>query len=338
MSAQPLHAALHDDPGQQAADAHGYGKVLNDLITMGTDLARLLHEQATAQAQAAQEAATPQPAPAPAPGATIPDAPVPSAPVPNAPVPDTLVSIAAAFDRAARAVRRGILLARSLAYPVPPAPDPGQHRAAARKRILREVEDTIQRPGADGRGGPAPPVGLQDSLRAELRDRLDGPDLDDDITGRPVADIITEICRDLGLDAHPGTRPFQRRTPDDIRQLCARAAQPSAARAPGAGPQPGPQDPGPQDPRQDAAERPPGPQPDKPATVPPHAARPRPCRQRVAAGPGQSNRHDLASLGPRPSPMAPAVRSLSLPLTVRAQMTQARAARLCLRGCVQHAA
>ncbi len=297
MSAQPLHAAPHDTPGQQAADAHDYGKVLNDLITMGTDLARLLHEQATAQAQAAQEAAAPQPAPAPAPGATV----------AGAPVPDTLVSIAAAFDRAARAVRRGVMLARSLAHPVQPAPDASQHRAAARKRILREVEDVIQRPGADGRGGPAPHADLQDSLRAELRDRMDAPDLDDDITSRPVADIITEICRDLGLDALPGTHPWTRRTPDDIRQLCARAAAPSAARQPGAAPQ---------DPRHDAAQRPPDLQPDKPAAVSPRATRPHPRRQRPARGPRGRHRQDPASLSPRPSPMAPAAQSLSLPLKV----------------------
>ncbi len=48
MSAQAIHAALHDDPGQQAADARIYRTALHDLITMGTDLARLLHEQATA--------------------------------------------------------------------------------------------------------------------------------------------------------------------------------------------------------------------------------------------------------------------------------------------------
>ncbi len=174
-----------------------------------------------------------------------------------------LATITAAFDRTVRAVRRGILLAHSLARPVQPAPDPARHRAAARKRILREVEDTIQRPGSDGRSGPALPANLQDSLRAELRDRLDGPDLDDDIASRPVADVITEICRDLGLDAFPGTRPFKRRTPDDIRQLCARAAAPSAARPPGIGPQ----GPGPQDHMHGAAQRLPDSQPDKPAAI-----------------------------------------------------------------------
>jgi hypothetical protein len=239
MSAQTLHAP-HDDPGQHAADPHGYGEVLHDLITMGTDLARLLHQQAAVQAahQAvapAQQAMEAQPAPAPA--------------------PDSLVSIAAAFDRTARAVRRGILLARSLAEPPPPAHDPSRDRAAVRKRILREVEDVIQRPGT---GNERNSDGRDDAgLHAELRDRLDGPDLDDDIAGRPVADIITEICRDLGLDAHPGTRPFKRRTPDDIRQLCARAAAPSAARPPGAGPQ---------GPRQSATQH--APEPATPAAVP----------------------------------------------------------------------
>ncbi len=55
MSAQPAQAALHDDPGQQAADACIYRLALHDLIGMGTDLARLLHGQATAQAQAKAE-------------------------------------------------------------------------------------------------------------------------------------------------------------------------------------------------------------------------------------------------------------------------------------------
>ncbi len=264
MSAQPTQAALHDDPGQQAADAHLYREALRDLISMGTDLARLLHGQATAQVQAraAQGGTNPQPAPAPAPGT----------PIPSAPIPDALVSIAAAFDRTARAVRRGVLLARSLARPVQPAHDPAGHRAAARRRILREVEDAIQRPGTsderdgDGRGGDGRDG--RDGLRAELRDRMDSPDLDDDITGRPVADIITDICRDLGLAALPGTRPWKRRTPEDIRQLCARAAAPSPTRHAGAEPQdPEPQDPGPQDPRQGAAQRTPGPLPD-PAAIP----------------------------------------------------------------------
>jgi hypothetical protein len=240
MSAQPAPANLHIEPGPQApgqhapnqyaADAQYYRQALHELIDMGTGLARLLHQQATTQAHAAPQDPGSQPAPVPA--------------------PDPLISIAAAFDRIARAVRRSIALARSLADPVPPARDPAQHRAAARKRILRDVEDAIQRtaPGSghaasdhaapDGSGADdadADEAG-DEALLAELHDRLDAPDLDDDISSRPVAEIITEICRDLGLAALPGAHPWKRRTPADLEQLCARAAAPSGTCPSGAGP------------------------------------------------------------------------------------------------------
>ncbi len=216
MSTQPTPANLHTEPSHHAADTQYYRHVLHDLIDLGAGLARLLHQQATAPAQAAPQ----QPAP-------------PSA-------PDALVSIAAAFDRIARAVRRSIALARSLADPVPPARDPAQHRAAARKRILREVEDAIQRtaPSVDDAASDAADAdeASAEALTAELHDRFDAPDLDEDISHRPVADIIAEICRDLGLASLPGTHPWKRRTPADLEQHCARAAAPSRAHPPGAEP------------------------------------------------------------------------------------------------------
>jgi hypothetical protein len=232
MSAQPSPANLPTEPGQYApgqngADSHYYRHVLHDLIDMGTGFARLLHQQATAQPQAAPQDPGLPPALPPAPDIAL------------------TVALAAAFDRIARAVRRSIALARSLAEPMQPAKDPAQHRGAARKRILREVEDAIQRaapgfdhaaddePGADAAGADDASA---DTLTAELHDRLDAPDLDDDVSSRPVADIITEICRDLGLAALPGAHPWKRRTPKDLEQLCARAAAPSHTRPPGAGP------------------------------------------------------------------------------------------------------
>ena len=223
MSAQATHATPPDDPGPQAADAHYYRQALHGLIDMGTDLARLLHGQATAQAA---PQATPAPhatAPTPQPADPQP-APTPAVPSPVASA--ALVSLAAAFDQVARAVRRCIALARTLAA----APDPARHRTAARQRILREVEDRIQCTSGEGPDSPG-------ALHAELRERLDAPDLDDAIATRPVADVIKDICRDLGLGAAPGTRPFQRRTPADVAQLCARAAAPTPARQPGAAPQ-----------------------------------------------------------------------------------------------------
>ncbi len=259
MSAQPVPATLHTEPGphapgQSAADAHYYRHILHDLIDMGTSLARFLHQQATTQAAqrttttAAQQDPGPQPA--------------------SSPAPD--IALAAAFDRTARAVRRSIALARSLAAPIPPARDPARHRAAARKRILREVEDTIQRTAPASGQAASDAADLDDAsaeaLTAELHDRLDAPDLDDDISSRPVADIITEICRDLGLAALSGAHPWKRRTPTDLEQLCARAATPSRASPPGAGP-PVPATPQ----RAPASPVPPGPTATPHATGPTHA-------------------------------------------------------------------
>ena len=260
MPAPATHATPQDDPGPHAADAQYYRQALHGLVDTGTDLARLLHAQAMAQAGAAPIT---QPAPhaaAPAPQAE--DAQL--APTPTTPTP--LVSLAAAFDQVARAVRRCIALARSLdAAP----PNPARHRTAARKRILREVEDSIQRTAPTHGEGPD----SADGLTAELRDRLDAPDLDADISSRPVADVIKDICRDLGLGAAPGTRPFKRRTPADLARLHARAAAPTRANHPGASPQPprpeapgpespGPESPGPQPPSHGTAHPTPGPQPD----------------------------------------------------------------------------
>ena len=92
--------------------------------------------------------------------------------------------------------------------PEPGRASAGPHRIAARKRIQREV-------------GPEE----AEHLHAELPERLDSPDLDDEIDARPATEITTDFCRDLGLTASYGTRPWKRRTPEDIVQLCTRAAQ-----------------------------------------------------------------------------------------------------------------
>jgi hypothetical protein len=63
---------------------------------------------------------------------------------------------------------------------------------AVRKRIIRNVEDVIQR--------NAPDDG-QEILHAEFMECLDRPDSEDDIANRSVAAIITDIGRDLGIAA-----------------------------------------------------------------------------------------------------------------------------------------
>jgi hypothetical protein len=127
------------------------------------------------------------------------------------PEPAVVLEAAKAYDLASRAVRRTILLAQHL--------DEAPKRDAARKRILREVEDAINR-------CPSDPVDKQE-LEAELRERLDSPDLDDEIGHRPVPDIIKDICRDLGLGVTLGIGYGKRRTPEDIATLGALAARPA---------------------------------------------------------------------------------------------------------------
>ena len=224
MFASATHPTPQAASGPQPTDTHAadtefYRQALHDLIDVGTRLAR--HLPAQADAQAAQQASTPalqptdvQPAPAPVP-----------------PASDTLVKIVASFDPLARAVRRCIAQAQNLDAPKQQqaARPSTQNRTTTRKRILRAVEDAIQRPPDN------PECDDPEVLLTDLRERMDAPDLEDDIANRPAEDIIKEILRDLGLAALPGSRPWKRRTQADIAELNASAAAPSSLRQPSAG-------------------------------------------------------------------------------------------------------
>ena len=183
----PADADLSD---RRSDDAAYYRGILHALIDMGTDLARMVHEEAKAKAEQA-----------------VADQVADAAPATEA-VP--------AFERIARTVRRTIRLAQTLDAPVREAGlCPEGERVAVRKRIIRVVEDVIQREAEDESAA---------ELHAEFLDRLDRPELEEEIGDRPVDEIIADICRDLGLCAAPGTRPWKRRTPEDVAVLCARAA------------------------------------------------------------------------------------------------------------------
>ena len=242
MSPTPSRPEPTDRATQRDEDAQYYRQVLHELIEIGTDIARIVHRQATAKPAEHGPESDGQPAakPAPAPDPTI------------------------AFDRIARTLRRTIALARKLTDPTPlrPAERRAEHaserRLAARKQIIREVEDTIQR---RSNGAEA------ENLHAEFYERLDDPDLDDDLDQRPVADIIKDICRDFGIEHFPGTHPWKRRTPQDVRDLCARAARPSIA-------QPRPAQPRPAQPR-----------PAQPGTALPRPFPAPPPRTRTSTGP-----------------------------------------------------
>ena len=127
-----------------------------------------------------------------------------------------LAEASKAFERVTRGTRKGILLVRKLT-------EPPRH-VAARKRILREVEDHIQRHAEDDEEA--------DTLQVELLDRLDTLDLIDDIDSLSVETVIRDILRDLGLAHIRGANhPWKRRTPEDVADLNARAANPPRPRA-----------------------------------------------------------------------------------------------------------
>lgn len=190
MSSAPTQLHPAEPAVQQAQDPQHYRRLLHELIELGMDSARVVRRQAmgpAGDAAAVHEAV-------------------------------------AAFERIARAIRRAVMLARKVSEKLPgrEAAGPGQHRIAARRRILREVEEVIQRTeGADA-----------ETLHAELPEGLDEPELEDEIDDRPAAEIIADICRDLGVAVTLGAHPWKRRMPRDLEALCARAAQPRAAPAP----------------------------------------------------------------------------------------------------------
>ncbi len=175
-------------PNHQEQDpATPHLAILDELIALGTSLARHIHDAATRD---------------------------------EAPIPPDQATIA--FERATRTVRRAILLASRLRNQ-PAYTDPAQPRIAARRRIIRSLENTITREA----NNPA----AAHALQTEFYERLDAPDLEDEIATRPIAEIIQELCQDLGVAGiHGLPTPWNRRTPQDIAALNQRAATPPATR------------------------------------------------------------------------------------------------------------
>ncbi len=155
MQPQPTQTPVQPTPGPQAADPHGHQDALNDFISMARAIAHVLHGQVMAHAQPAPGATATHPAPPPA--------------------PSIIISSAAAFDQMARAARRCIALSQSLNAPkqqhpaTPQAQPSAPDRTTARKRIIRAVEDVIQRP-PDNDECDDPEV-----LLADFRERMDTP-------------------------------------------------------------------------------------------------------------------------------------------------------------------
>ena len=182
---EPTHSA----PSEAEQDRQFHREVMNEAIAAGSELLWAVRKLAQKAVDAAELAAA--------------------------------QDFALDYDRITRSMRRSVALVRTLSEPVKDASTAAQRRqVVARQRVIRDVEDVIQR--------HAEPED-EAELTEELFERMDRPEFAEDIDDRPVAEIITEICRDMGLEGLPGTQPWKRRTPADIALLCARAAAPVKA-------------------------------------------------------------------------------------------------------------
>ncbi len=173
-------------PDPQARDA-AYVRVLDRMMEVGVGLLDMVHHEAEERMAVSHTDPPPYPAPAD--------------------------DLSLAYERITRSVRRSIMLAKKLEEP---SHTVAANHIAARKRIIREVEDAIQSEAAEDED--------IETLNAELLDRLDSPDLVDEIANRTIPEIVTDICRDFGIAGLHGAHPWKRRMPHDIAILGARAA------------------------------------------------------------------------------------------------------------------
>jgi hypothetical protein len=168
---------------------------LAELVQFGMNVARLVSHAADAEMALAEAAATVASGVSPVANslaeAIEADRAAAAAGEARRDVVERTAIIAAAFNRVARAVRLTVLLAERLdrGWARPGRADDRQ--AMARRQIDRAVHDAISS-DAD--------VADVERLNGELRERLDSMDTLDEIGNRPVADVIREICRDLGVD------------------------------------------------------------------------------------------------------------------------------------------
>lgn len=185
-----MPAAAATETAEPSEDTAHHRAVLRDCIDLGRHIVALTNlEVAAAIKQAEARLADPDPETAPA-----------------KPAPD----FTGRYNLLTRAIRLTVLLDERLANPAPPPPppeDPDRRRVAARKAVLREVDDAIHR--------HAKPAEAE-TLRDELTERMDMPDFDAELLDRPTKDVVAEIKRDLGLANGTTPHPFKRRTPDDL--------------------------------------------------------------------------------------------------------------------------
>jgi len=191
-------------PDQRLEDPHYYIRALNDLLEMGMDITRIVHQEALDYARA-----------------RTPDS-LSDAIALNTQPSQNFIT---AFDVLARSVRRTATLANSLirqqkateaaapATPKSPKPTPRDAHANANAGAAHS--------GAERPERPEPPHHRERPERPEPLEPLE--DFEDD--DRPVAEVIADIYRDFGIADLPDDHPWKQRMPHDIAVVQAQAAK-----------------------------------------------------------------------------------------------------------------
>lgn len=153
---------------QQDADNDFYAAALKEMVGLGIDVARIIHQQIVAQAIDS----------------------------PHTPVGE---SASLAFERVSRAIRRTIMLARRLQQQAPlrhattgePTSSEAETNAKSTTRELVEPREPGERPERSERPERPEPLDQPDSP--------DSPDRLEDFGDHPTHHIFAEIRKDLGL-------------------------------------------------------------------------------------------------------------------------------------------
>jgi hypothetical protein len=206
---RPAETAYADPSRERAAR---FLMMLEELAEIGTDLARMMRQQAKAAQWLGTEAAV-------------------------------------MFERVDRAVRRTIALAIRLDADWRMSAEEHAAEQACRAALLeraRQRQDQVRRAVEDAIESHAHPSDAGNRV-ADLRERLADPDRDDELRNQPISVIVAAICKDLGIthdlgelaDAEVGNESAPRDfTPCDLVETEGRAPGPRVPRPPRPAPPP----------------------------------------------------------------------------------------------------
>ncbi len=121
-------------------------------------------------------------------------------------------TVATTHHHVARAIRQGIMLADTLAAPIPEPSQPPEPPAE---------QPTREHPNAATPAARSEPA---DHLQRERPEQLDRPERQDPLPDRAPEDILLDLRRDLARATVPLTGPWRRRTPPRIDEIEAAAA------------------------------------------------------------------------------------------------------------------